>query len=203
VYGQNGTTSAQYQWLSQDLAANTAACTLAYWHEPLYNIGQEPPATWMQAMWTLLAQSKVDIVLTGHDHDYQRWVPLDGSGLPNPVGITEFVVGTGGHGIQTFVTSDSRVAAAFDSTTRPSPFGALRLRLYSSHAAYDFVNTGGTFLDTGSISCNNAGPGGNPTPTATPTATPTPTRPPSATPTPVPTIGGTLANKVFLPGIYK
>jgi hypothetical protein len=205
AYGQFGPGSAQYQWLVQDLAANQAACTLAYWHEPLYNIGQEPPATWMQDTWALLAQSKVDIVLTGHDHDYQRWTPLDGSGQPNPGGITQFVVGTGGHGIQTFVSTDSRMVAGFDSTTRPSPFGALRLRLYTSHAAYDFVDTGGNFLDTGSINCKNAGSGGNPTATPTPTATatPTPTRTPTATPTPVPTIRGSLPSKVYLPGIFK
>jgi hypothetical protein len=164
VLGQTGQNSPEYQWLAQDLASNTAACTLAYWHEPLYNIGIEPAATWMQDIWTLLVQSNVDIVLNGHDHDYQRWVPLDAAGQPGPAGITEFVVGTGGHGIQTFATTDSRVASTFDSTTSPKPFGALRLRLYSGHAAYDFINTSGTFLDTGAISCKNAGSGGNPPP---------------------------------------
>jgi hypothetical protein len=164
VLGQTGKSSAQYQWLAQDLAANTAACTLVYWHEPLYNIGIEPEATWMQDIWSLLVQSKVDIVLNGHDHDYQRWVPLDASGQPGPAGITEFVVGTGGHGIQTFATTDSRVASAFDSTTSPKPFGALRLRLYAAHAAFDFINTSGTFLDSGTIACKNAGSGGNPPP---------------------------------------
>ena len=206
-YGQTGVGSTQYQWLAQDLASNTAACILAYWHEPIYNIGKEPSAAYMQAVWSLLVQSKVDIVLNGHDHDYQRWVPLDGIGQPSPNGITEFVVGTGGHGIQTFVTTDTRMAAGFDSITNPSPLGALRLRLYTTHAAYDFINTSNNFLDTGLINCKNAGSTGNPTPTSTPTSTSTPI--PTSTPTqkPIPTIisnpKGILPFKLFLPEVFR
>jgi len=47
----------------------------------------------MASIWALLAQYNVPIVLNGHDHDYQRWVPLDGNGQPKPNGITEFVAG--------------------------------------------------------------------------------------------------------------
>jgi hypothetical protein len=188
-FNQTAPGTAQYQWLVQDLAANHAACTLAYWHEPLFNIGQEPAATNVQAIWSLLAQSGVDIVLNGHDHDYQRWLPLDGSGLPATPGMTEFVVGTGGHGVQTFVQSDARVAQAFDSNTSPAPFGALRLSLSASSAAFAFINTSGTVLDAGTIPCQNAG-GVTPIPTATATAIPpthTPTHiPPTNTPTPSP-----------------
>ena len=59
--------------------------------------GQSPS---LASIWALLAQNGVSIVLNGHDHDYQRWVPLDGNGQPSPKGITEFVAGGGGHGIQ-------------------------------------------------------------------------------------------------------
>ncbi len=206
AYGQLAPGTAQYQWLVNDLATDQSACTLAYWHEPVYNIGSEPANTAMQSMWSLLVNAGADLVLTGHDHDYQRWVPLDGSGQPSASGITQFVVGTGGHGIQTFVTTDSRVAAAFDSTTSPKPFGALRLRLYSSHASYDFVNTSGNFLDTGSITCKNASASTpTPTPTATSSPTPTATPPPTSTPTPtpVPTLGGNAPQKIYLPGIFR
>jgi hypothetical protein len=65
------TTSAQYQWLAQDLAANATACTLVYWHAPLYNIGPEGNASSMQSIWALLVQDQVDFVLNGHDHYIQ------------------------------------------------------------------------------------------------------------------------------------
>jgi hypothetical protein len=218
-FNQSTPGTAQYQWLVQDLAADHAGCTLAYWHEPLFNIGQEPPATYVQSMWTLLAQSGVDIVLNGHDHDYQRWLPMDGSGQLASPGMTEFVVGTGGHGIQTLVQADSRVARSFDSTTSPAPYGALRLTLSSTNAAFAFINTRGTVLDSGTIACQNAGsvtPTPTPTatsipPTRTPTrtplpATPTPTNtplPPSATPTALPTLRGGQTVTLHLPLIQN
>jgi hypothetical protein len=163
--------TAQYDWLAQDLTANTAACTIVYWHQPLYNIGAEPAQTNLQQIWALLAQHKVDIVLNGHDHDYQRWVPLDGSGQPVSGGVTEFIVGSSGHGIQTFKKTDSRVAKGFDSTTKPAPYGALRLQLYASQATFNYINTAGTVLDSGIIGCNNAS-GISLTTSSTPTLTP-------------------------------
>jgi hypothetical protein len=145
--------TAQYDWLSSDLTANKAVCTLVFWHQPVYNIGSEKPQTSMQPIWTLLAQQKVEIVLNGHDHNYQRWVALDGSGNPSSSGVTEFVVGGGGHSIQAFTKTDSRVAVGFDSKTKPVPYGALRLNLSSTKATYNYINTAGTVLDSGTITC--------------------------------------------------
>jgi hypothetical protein len=189
-YVGTSSTSAQYQWLAQDLAANSTACTLVFWHAPLYNIGPEGNASGMKSIWSLLVQDKVDMVLNGHDHDYQRWTPLDGSGTPNATsGVTEFVVGSAGHGIQTISRSDSRVVKKFDSHTSPAPFGALRLKLFSNYAAYNFINIAGTVLDTGTINCKKAG-GNTPTATATPTPlrTATPTLASAATNTPTITL---------------
>ncbi len=150
-FNQTAPGTPQYDWLVQDLNANTAVCTMAYFHHPVYNIGPEGDATRMNTIWALLAQHGVDIVLTGHDHDYQRWLALDGAGAPGPNGVTQFVVGTGGHGIQDFIKTDPRVAVGFD--TPPSAFGALRLELNQSGAAFQFVNIQGATLDSGSIPC--------------------------------------------------
>ncbi len=188
-YVGTSATSAQYKWLAQDLAANSTACTIVYWHQPIFNIGAEKAQTSMLPIWALLVQDKVDIVLNGHDHDYQRWVPLNASGTPDPTnGITEFVVGSSGHGIQTFKSTDSRVAKSYDSKTSPAPLGALRLKLYSDHASYNYINTSGTVLDSGTINCKNVGASTpTPGPTFTPTATLTPTPLHTATPTRTPT----------------
>ena len=144
-------TSNQYKWLQADLAANAGKCTIAYYHHPLFNIGQEAPKVAMMDMWKLLADYGVDIVLNGHDHDYQRWVPLDGAGVPNPNGMTEFVVGAGGHGMQTFTKTDPRVAFSVD--TNPAGFGALLLLLNSDGAHYSYRGTTGAVLDEGVIPC--------------------------------------------------
>ena len=145
--------SAQYQWLQQDLAANAQTCTIVYYHQPLYNIGTELAATYMAPIWAMLAKYGVSIVLNGHDHDYQRWVPLDGAGQPSPNGVTEFVVGSAGHGIQKFTHSDSRVAYAND--TQPAAFGILLLQLSQTGASFTYQATSGNVLDSGSIPCRH------------------------------------------------
>ena len=150
--------SAQYAWLSQDLAANSGACTIVYFHHPLFNIGPEGPTTAMSDIWALMAQNNVSIVLNGHDHDYQRWVALDANGQPSPSGITEFVAGGGGHGTQTILNSDSRVVYSNDLS--PQAFGALKLALNPGGASFAYINSSGIILDSGVVPCVTAGADG-------------------------------------------
>ena len=152
--------SAQYKWLQQDLAANTQPCTIAYYHHPLFTIGSKTPTTAMADIWKLLAQYGVSIVLNGEDHNYQRWVPLDGNGQPSPNGITEFMVGTGGHTILPFIGTDSRVAFADD--TKPDVYGALFLQLNQDSANFSYRNTAGNVLDSGVVTCVSAPASSNP-----------------------------------------
>jgi chitodextrinase len=160
-----GVGQAQYQWLLNDLNTHNNVCTIAYFHHPPFNVGPEGYATSMNAMWALMAQQGVDIVLTGHDHDYQRWMPLDANGNPSPTGITEFVAGGGGHGIQQFKVTDpqNRMVIGFD--TSPNTFGALRLQLNQYGASFQYINYQSTILDSGSVPCNGA-----PADTTAPTA---------------------------------
>ena len=151
-FNQTSPGTPQYDWLVKDLNSNPAACTMVYFHHPLYNNGPEGESLRMSQIWTLLAQYGVDVVLTSHDHDYQRWYALDGQGAITPNGITQFVVGTGGHGIQDFIKTDSRMAVGFD--TPPSAFGALRMELNLDGAAFQFINIQGSVLDAGSIPCS-------------------------------------------------
>lgn len=147
---------AQYNWLLNDLNTHNNACTIAYFHHPVFNVGPEGYTTSMNDMWALMAQHGVDIVLNGHDHDYQRWVPLNGNGVPSSTGMTEFVVGTGGHGIQNFIVTDNRMAIGYD--TSPYSFGALRLQLNQAGAGYQYINSQGLTLDSGAIQCSGTAP---------------------------------------------
>ncbi len=153
-YNQTLPGTAQYEWLAADLESNTAVCTIAYFHHPVFNVGSEGESPRMNPIWELLAQHSVDVVLTGHDHDYQRWHPLNGAGELDPNGVTEFVVGTGGHGIQDFIRTDDRMVVGFN--TPPTAFGALRMELNQDGAAFQFVNIQDQVLDSGSIPCSGA-----------------------------------------------
>lgn len=162
-YGQTSPGTAQYEWLQQDLAADNAACTLVYYHHPLYNVGPEGPTTRMSGIWSMLVQHGGVLVLNGHDHDYQRYVPLDSAGVPNVNGVTEIVAGSGGHGVQQGVTSDPRLAAS-----NFTQFGALRLQLNPTGANYSYITTTGTTVDSGAVPCN--GPPVDTTPPSAPSS---------------------------------
>jgi len=143
--------SPQEQWLRQDLAAHPTACTLAYWHHPRFSFGKFHDAPLLQDLWQALYDHGVEVLLTGHDHNYQRYTPLDATGAPDlKRGIREFVVGTGG---ANFTPLDSRppIAEAGNDTT----FGILQLSLHPTSYDWAFIPvTGGTFTDSGSDTCH-------------------------------------------------
>ena len=150
AFNQTAVGTPQYTWLQNDLNSNTQPCTLAFYHQPRYNIGDEGPSTYLDAMWSLMASKGVDLVINGHDHSYQRYVPLDGAGNPSPSGVTEIINGAGGHALGAFPGSDPNLAASAQQ------FGALKLGLNSAGAAYQFVNTSGSVVDSGSTKCNTS-----------------------------------------------
>ncbi|MGZ4437744.1 MAG: fibronectin type III domain-containing protein [Nocardioidaceae bacterium] len=148
AFNQTAVGTPQYTWLQNDLQNNTQPCTLVFYHQPRFNIGDEGPSTYLDPIWSLMAQNGVDLVINGHDHTYQRYVPLDGAGNPSATGVTEIINGAGGHALGGFPGSDTRLAATAQQ------FGALKLGLNSAGAAYQFVTTSGTTLDSGSAKCD-------------------------------------------------
>ena len=155
-FKQTATTSAQYQWLVNDLNANTAPCTVAYFHHPVLSVGPQGDTPSLNAIWSQLAQSGVNLVLTGHDHGYQRWTPLDANLNPSPNGATEFVSGAGGHAVQNFVRTDPRFVVGFGDPV--NAYGSLYLKLNPKGAEYRYINTGGQVLDQGVVACSGAAP---------------------------------------------
>lgn len=100
---------------------------------------------------------------TAHEHHYERWQPLDGDGKPSVGGVTQIIAGTGGHNIQRPKTTDPRVVTAFG---RDGDSGALRLRLRSTSAGFEYVDVAGTVRDSGSIDCGASGTADTSPPTA-------------------------------------
>ncbi len=144
--------TAQLTWLNQDLAAHAGACIIAYWHQPRFSIGSHGDDTSQQAMWSALADAHATLVLNGHDHDYQRWTPMDANGTASPDGLAEVVSGTGGHSPTALARSDSRVLAAIGKTA-----GATRITLSSTAARVQFYKVDGTLFDDGTIPCKGRG----------------------------------------------
>ena len=89
---------AQQAWLAADLAAHRGAkCTIAYFHHPRFSSGMHGNQYQMQRMWDLMYANGVDVVVSGHDHMYERFAPQDPDGNADPAsGIRQFTVGTGG-----------------------------------------------------------------------------------------------------------
>lgn len=88
---------AQLAWLRQTLVHSAERCTLAYWHHPMYSSGGHGRVESMRAAWDMLHEAGAEIVLSGHDHDYERFAPQDSHGrLDRARGVRQFVVGTGG-----------------------------------------------------------------------------------------------------------
>ena len=111
--------SPQERWLRADLAAHPVACTVAYWHSPLFSSGATHGSeSALKPIWQALYEAGAEIVINGHDHDYERFAPQDPNGKADPArGIREFVVGTGGRGLRPFTrplpNSEVRSADAF------------------------------------------------------------------------------------------
>ena len=145
--------SPQVQWLKNDLAAHSNACTLAYWHHPLFSSGPLSGGTSkMKPFWEALYTAKADVVLNGHVHNYERFFPQTPSGVADPAqGIREFVVGTGGRSLNTFKIDPLKNTEVRNADS----YGVLKLTLHPSGYDWEFVPVAGKdFSDIGSDSCD-------------------------------------------------
>jgi acid phosphatase type 7 len=150
-FGQTAPGTPQFEWLRTQLADDDdAGCTLVYLHNARWGVSDSAAGERLDALWRLLVDEGVDIVLTAEEHYYQRWKPLDGEGVPNEQGTTQFAVGTGGHTLAPLPSADDRVVAVHATD------GALRLQLDAGTAGVAFVDTTGTVLDTETVTCSGA-----------------------------------------------
>jgi hypothetical protein len=144
--------SPQEQWLRADLAANTKACTLAYWHHPRFNSGaSHGNSTAVAPFWDALYQYGADVILNGHEHVYERFAPQTPQAVADPAnGIRQFTVGTGGRSHYTFGTIQPNSQVREGST-----YGVLKLTLHATSYDWQFVPVAGsTFADSGTGSCH-------------------------------------------------
>jgi acid phosphatase type 7 len=143
-------TSAQVNWLKDDLARNPKKCVLAYWHHPRWSSGAKyGNNSKYQTLWKTLYDAGAELVLNGHEHHYERFKQMNASGSAVSKGLREIVVGTGGAGLYGFGTIRSASEVRSSST-----HGVLKLTLGSTSYSWNFIPVAGkTFRDSGTTSC--------------------------------------------------
>jgi hypothetical protein len=148
--------SEQEQWLRADLAAHPTVCTAAYWHMPRFSSGLKHGSNAaMSPLWQALYESGADVVINGHEHNYERFAPQDPQGnLDLTRGIREFVVGTGGNSHHMLGAPIANSEVGNDES-----YGVLKLTLHPTSYTWEFVPVAGSsFTDSGSATCVDLSP---------------------------------------------
>jgi len=143
--------SPQDQWLREDLASHPTVCTLAYWHYPRFSSGTVHGSDEsMQPLWEALYEYGADVVLVGHEHNYERFAPQDPQGNADPErGIRQFVIGSGGRSHYTFGPPIANSEVRNSDTT-----GLLKLTLHATSYSWEFIpEPGKIFTDFGDAPC--------------------------------------------------
>jgi len=143
---------AQEQWLIADLKEHSKPCTLAYFHEPLFSSGDFHGNTpEIGSLWQILFDAGVDVVLNGHEHHYERFIPQTPTGVPDSVtGIAEFIAGTGGGNLRGVVDPPAPNSAI----TIHGYWGVLKLTLGDKEYRHAFLDTDGRVWDRGGGKCH-------------------------------------------------
>jgi hypothetical protein len=149
-----GANSAQVNWLREDMAQHPSPCTVAMFHRPLFSSGphgRDGSGDKTRALWDVLYENNADVILNGHDHDYERFAAQTPGGVRDESrGIRQFVVGTGGASPYFFgephPNSEKRITG---------PFGVLKLTLHPKSYDWEFVSiTPLLFSDSGTGQCH-------------------------------------------------
>jgi len=154
LYVGTGTSSdvaAQEEWLRQDLAAHHSLCTIAYWHRPLFSSGTYGATPQVERLWRLLYDRGADLILNGHEHDYERFLPQSPDGVVDSLkGITQIIAGTGGGVLRKMNTPFAR-NSVFQIHGR---FGVLKLTLGAGEYRHAFIDAAGRVWDPGAGKCH-------------------------------------------------
>jgi hypothetical protein len=146
-----GEGSEQLGWLRADLAAHPVKCTVVAMHRPRFSSGDHGDSRRVFDAFRVLYAAGVDLVLSGHDHDYERFVPQDTAGRADPrQGVRQFVVGTGGAPFYRFRDAVSRNSEAHQNRVH----GVLRLVFHPDGYDWEFVGTSDGFHDQGHGLCH-------------------------------------------------
>jgi 3',5'-cyclic AMP phosphodiesterase CpdA len=143
-----GIGSPQYDFVRDVLEGRPFRCQLVVWHRPLFSSGPNGPTPAMRDLWRLLDQHEVEVVVSGHDHLYERFSRQDADGRLDENGIRQFIVGTGGADLYGFARQ------APNSGARISAHGILRFTLRPDAYDWEFLQVSGGIGDSGVTACH-------------------------------------------------
>ena len=143
----------QIAWLRDDLRKSQTQCSAVFWHHPRFSSGQHRSSVLVSPLWETAVEGGADVVLSGHDHNYERFAPLavSGASATDSTANTavQFVVGTGGKSLRGLAKREPE-SEIFLSTSD----GVLELTLYPDKADFRFIATSDETLDAGSLLCD-------------------------------------------------
>lgn len=150
-FGEPEQSEAQEAWLRDDLKNHQTQCALAYFHRPLFSSGAYRMTMQLQPLWKILFDGGVDLVLNGHEHDYERFLPQTPAGVVDSVkGIEQIISGTGGGSLRRF-----NYPLAPNSVAQiQGRFGVLKLSLGDGEYSRAFIDVGGRVWDSGVRRCH-------------------------------------------------
>jgi acid phosphatase type 7 len=140
--------SPQMRWLEKDLRGREEQCVLAYWHHPMFSSGFHGNDPRMKTAWEILYEHEAELILTGHDHTYERFTPMNPQGEYDAWGLRQFVVGTGGRTLRDFNNPEPGSESALAGRN-----GILKLTLHPTAYEWEFMTVDGESPDKGSQSC--------------------------------------------------
>lgn len=145
-----GEGSAQLNWLRADLRRNRNQCVAAIWHHPRFSSGSHGENPAVVPFWKELRKARAELVVNGHDHDLETFLPQDENGVARPrTGIREFVSGGGGRSLYRIAGTASNSQSVI-----ASEFGVLELDLGRLGYRWRFVAESGSTLAAGRARCH-------------------------------------------------
>jgi hypothetical protein len=141
----------QEEWLAKDLAATSSACKLAYWHHPYFSSGKNHGnSPHMRNLFALLYRFGVDVLVSGHDHIYERFAPQDANAKADARGVRQFIAGTGGAPLY-----ELGVIQPNSEARNNAAHGVIKFTLHATSYDWEFIPIAGqSFSDRGSANCH-------------------------------------------------
>ena len=140
----------QEDWLRKDLKDNPTKCALAYWHHPLFSSSYHGREVLMSPLFQILYEGNAELVISGHDHTYERFAAQNVAGVNDTLrGIAQIVVGTGGADLRGFLAPSSNSLVRVQGY-----YGVIKFTLGAAGYQHAFLDTTGRIWDPGSGKCH-------------------------------------------------
>lgn len=158
----------QLDWLDKELAASGSDWKIAFFHHPLYSSGETHGSAELQRgqLEPVFLKHGVNVVLTGHEHFYERLKPQKG--------VAYFIVGSSAKLREGDLRKSDKTVYGNDSD-----YSFMLVEIVDDEMYFQAISHKGVTLDTGSIRrVGNAEPNGTKTAQpVVPQAKPSPRQP--------------------------